>query len=319
MSHLHLVPSGPSACQPPDGLPLCRTSDLSARSGQAIRGHYRLVGALEAIASTPRLQLTLADGTGSVLGFVWPEHRPAVELPGIGAAVDVHATVRLHEGRAQLCVVSMRPLTVDAVSCATDLLADLDHSPSYLPLRALEIGLPDPLRPFLQRVLLDPGIGARLATCRASARHHHADVGGLLRHSLESLDLIAAIVRRTLPGDADSVGIAQLGYFLHDVGKILTVGADRRPPYHHVIRHETHNLLLLAEHLAWLRDRRPDLHAGLVYVLEYLSLPASARSRPRYFPAEVVVQFDQWSAAGFAYRGLKALCHGRQTKRPRGA
>jgi len=273
------------------------------------------MGALEAASSTPRLQLTLADATGSVLAFVWPEHRPAIELPGLGAAVDVAATVRQHEGRAQLCVACMRPLAVDAVSCATDLLANLRGSNSYLLLRALETSLPGPLQGFLQRVLLDPAIGPGLASCRASAAHHHAEVGGLLRHSLESLDLIAAMVRRTLPGDSDSVGIAQLAYFLHDLGKICTVGTDRRPDFHHVIRHETHNLLLLADHLAWLRGQRPDLHAGLVYVLEYLALPAGVRPRARYFPAEVVVQFDQWSAAGFSQRDLTALL--KMSEKPR--
>jgi len=97
------------------------------------------------------------------------------------------------------------------------------------------------------------------------------------------------------------------------------VGTDRRPDFHHVIRHETHHLLLLAGHLAWLRDQRPDLHAGLVYVLEYLALPASTRPRARYFPAEVVVQFDQWSAAAFSRRDLRALIApvGQSSYRPR--
>lgn len=316
MSHLHLVRST-SISHANDAEPLRRIADLLTHTGHAVRGQYKLLGALDATASTPRLQLTLADATGSVLGFVWPEHRAGIALPPIGSPVELQAVVRQHEGRAQLCVTAIRVLTTEEVDCATDLLVELRATPVYLSLRSLETGLPDPLRRFLQRVLLDQAIGPKLATCRASGRHHHAEVGGLLRHSLECLDLIAAMVRRTLPGDTDSIAIAQLAYFLHDIGKIRTVGTDHRPPMHHVIRHETHNLLLLAEHLAWLRDLRPDLHAGLVYVLEYLSLPASARPRARYFPAEVVVQFDQWSAAGFSRRGLKALlAHAENQGRP---
>jgi len=124
---------------------------------------------------------------------------------------------------------------------------------------------------------------------------------------VENLDLIATMVQRTLPNDTASVGIAQLGYLFHDVGKIHTVGIARRPPLHNVVRHEIHNLLVLAPHLEWLRRQDMSLHAGLVYILDYLATPAAARSKPRYFPAEVVAQFDQWSAASFSARNLSAL------------
>jgi hypothetical protein len=181
-------------------------------------------------------------------------------------------------------------------------------------LQELELSLPQPLRRFLARVLMDPGIGSTFLACRASGRHHHPGKGGLVAHSLENLDLIATTVRRTLPGDPVSVAIAQLGYLLHDVGKIRTVGASKRPELHHVVRHETHNLLLLAPHLDWLHMQAADIYAGLSYVMEYVATPAAARSRARYFPAEVVVQFDQWSAAAHSCRDLKALCGAQRAK-----
>ncbi|MGC8473939.1 MAG: TatD family hydrolase, partial [Candidatus Dormibacteria bacterium] len=49
----------------------------------------------------------------------------------------------------------------------------------------------DPLSGFLRSVLLDPAIGLPFLRCRASVSHHHADVGGLLMHSTEMLDLAA--------------------------------------------------------------------------------------------------------------------------------
>jgi hypothetical protein len=307
MRHLHLVQPEAQEERGQAKKPGCRIADLKDFVGHPIRGQYRLTGAIEATAATLRLQLTLADVTGTALAFVWPEHRQEVELPPTGCLVEVGAMVRCHEGRAQLCVTSLQPLAPEHIHSVVALLTELRGRAEYEKLRAFEQDLPAPLRQFLQRVLLDPAIGPRLMTCRASRRHHHAEQGGLLAHSLEHLDLIAATVRRTLPGDIGSVAIAQLGYFLHDIGKICTVGSDHRPPLHHVIRHETHNLLLLAEHLTWLRKTHEDLHAGLVYVLEYLSLPAAARPRSRYFPAEVVVQFDQWSAAQFSRRDLSSL------------
>ena len=283
-------------------------AQLQEHSGSTITGQYRLTGAGDVSSATPHLQLTLADATGTVLGFVWPEHRHQTRLPPIDHPVQVEATVRRHEGRPQLCITRLDALDPDQVTVATDVICAPGQDRIHGLLRNLELSLPQPLRGFLARVLLDPGIGSPFLACRASGRHHHAGQGGLVVHSLENIDLIGATVKRTLPDDPVSVAIAQIGYLLHDVGKIRTVGASNRPALHHVVRHETHSLLLLAPHLEWLRSQAAEVHAGLCYVLEHLATPAASRSRARYFPAEVVVQFDQWSAAAHARRDIKALC-----------
>jgi len=308
MNSLRVVPPSPADEKIPATSAHASIAQLCAAAGQTITGQYRLTAASDVASATPHLKLTLADATGSVLGFVWPEHRDQVRLPPTGLPVQVEAAVRLHDDRAQLSVLRLEPLGPDAVVNAADLVCAPGLERIHRLLRSLERSLPQPLRGFLTRVLLDPAIGSPFLACRASAAHHHPEPGGLVVHSLENLDLIGATVMRTLPDDPASAAIAQIGYFLHDVGKIRTVGASARPPLYHVLRHETHNLLLLAPHLAWLRDQSPELHAALVHVLEYVATPASARTRPRYFPAEVVVQFDQWSAAAHACRDIKALC-----------
>ena len=286
----------------------CLIAQLQEHTGATITGQYRLTGAADVTSATPRLQLTLADASGSVLGFVWPEHRHHAQLPPIGHPVQVEASVRRHEGRPQLCITRLDGLGPDQVDVAADVACGPGQERIHGLLRALELSLPQPLCGFLARVLLDPEIGSPFLACRASCRHHHAGHGGLVAHSLENLDLIGSTVKRTLPDDPLSKAIAQIGYFVHDIGKIRTVGASVQPALHHVVRHETHNLLLLAPHLEWLRGQSAEIHAGLSYVLEYLATPAASRSRARYFPAEVVVQFDQWSAAAHARRDIKALC-----------
>lgn len=314
MSHLHLVPAAND-----DGTatsaPHPRIGELAGLEGATIEGQYVVTAAMEAAITTPRLQLTLADATGTVLGFVWPEHRANVLLPPIGGAASVRACVRMYDDAAQLCLTRVAPLDLHEVDVASDLLVNAPRS-IRASLRSLEVSLPPVLRRFLVRVLFDPAIGPAFLSCRASGQHHHSGVGGLARHSLENLDLIAAMVARTLPKDAESVGVAQLGYLFHDIGKLNTVGVAKRPPLHHVVRHEIHNLLVLAPHLEWLRQQDARLHAGLLYILDYLATPASARSRPRYFPAEVVAKFDQWSAASFSANGLDALTktHARDAK-----
>ncbi len=305
MSHLRVV-SSPQLNERVAGNSNPTIEKLAGLSGTSIEGQYVVTAAMEATVNTPRLQLTLADATGNVLGFVWPEHRGGVTLPVIGMPAKVTASVRTYEGTAQLCVTGLAALAADEIGVASNLLINVPD-PIHTALHALEVSLPPVLRAFLARVLFDPAIGPSFLACRASGEHHHSGVGGLVQHSVENLDLIAAMVRRTLPNDTASVGIAQLGYLFHDIGKIHTVGAVRRPPLHNVVRHEIHNLLVLAPHLEWLRQQDFRLHAGLVYILDYLATPAAARSRPRYFPAEVVAQFDQWSAAAFSGRSLNAL------------
>jgi len=305
MSHLHLVPpeiekQGHARARHPT------IKELANLSATSIEGQYVLTAAMEAAINTPRLQLTLADSTGTVLGFVWPEHRGDIALPAIGTPAKVKAMVRTYEGRAQLCATGVTPLPAEGIDVVSNLLIGVPDSIRAV-LHSLETSLSPVLRVFLKRVLLDPAIGPSFLACRASGEHHHSGKGGLIQHSLENLDLIATMVRRTLPNDDASIGLAQLGYLFHDIGKIHTVGAARRPPLHNIVRHEIHNLLVLAPHLQWLRQQDMRLYAGLVYILDYLATPAAARARPRYFPAEVVAQFDQWSAAAFSARNLSAL------------
>ena len=305
MSHLRIVPPQAGENVHADvRRPMIK--NLASLSGTSTEGQYVLTAAMEAAINTPRLQLNLADATGTVLGFVWPEHRGDIALPLIGMPAKVRAKVRTYEGNAQLCVTSLSPLPAEQIDIASGLLINVPEA-IRAALRRLEVSLPPVLRMFLTRILFDPAIGPSFLACRASGEHHHSSKGGLAQHSVENLDLIAATVRRTLPNDTASVGIAQLGYLFHDIGKIHTVGIARRPPLHNVVRHEIHNLLVLAPHLEWLRNQDFKLHAGLVYILDYLATPAAARSRPRYFPAEVVAQFDQWSAAAFSARNLSAL------------
>ena len=304
MNHLRLVPSDGENVHFDVRRPMIK--NLASLSGTSTEGQYVLTAAMEAAINTPRLQLSLADATGTVLGFVWPECRSDIALPTIGMPARVKAAVRTYEGNAQLRVTSVAPLAAEEIDVASDLLINVPEA-IRAALGSLEVSLPPVLRTFLTRILFDPAIGPSFLACRASGEHHHSGKGGLVQHSVENLDLIATMVQRTLPNDTASVGIAQLGYLFHDVGKIHTVGIARRPPLHNVVRHEIHNLLVLAPHLEWLRRQDMSLHAGLVYILDYLATPAGARSRPRYFPAEVVAQFDQWSAASFSARNLSAL------------
>lgn len=292
-----------------------RVADLAAHKGGIVASQYLLTDERQIRdGNVPHLQVRLADVTGSVSGFIWPDHPLEVVLPRVGSAVEVNASIVEFNGKPQCKVRGLKPLSWQSVSVATDFLLGAPQ-PSVDALRALETSLPRTLRRFLARVLLDPNIAPEFVFCRASGRYHHCERGGLLQHSVENLDLVATMIERTLPGDDLSVGIGQLGYLLHDVGKIRTVGTTQRPLLSWTVRHEAQSLLLLGPHLEWLRGVDPDAHAALVYVLEYVATPAKARERAKYFPAEAVVMADQCSAASYWHRDVNAfLRHGPRTQ-----
>ncbi|MHB1896333.1 MAG: hypothetical protein ACYCOY_06770 [Metallibacterium sp.] len=75
MSYLRIVQQNRAAQGAGSASAHCLIAQLQEHRGASITGQYRLTGATDVPSGTPHLKLTLADATGSVLGFVWPEHR----------------------------------------------------------------------------------------------------------------------------------------------------------------------------------------------------------------------------------------------------
>lgn len=296
---------------------LGRIADLDQDLGKSGLGHYFLSHSEERVSKTnQRFQrLTLDDASGRAFGFIWPESFPCVTLPLSPGPVTVHGRVQTLDGRVQLHIKTLAPLVLDEVQLASELLPRADcperARPALERLSRLERDLPAPLDGFLRRVLLDPVITLPLMRCRSSVTHHHAYPGGLLVHSTAMLDEADALTRKIIPSDAWSPYIAQLGYLLHDLGKLRSVGETCRPTHALVVRHELLSIELLAPHLRWLEQRAPELAMAIRYVLAHLATPAKAREAiPNYVVAEIVDKLDQLSAATHNQRDLGQLLAG---------
>ena len=291
-------------------------ASLSDKAGLTGTGTYLLTGVGDHVGQSGQscLQLTLEDATGRIIGFVWPEYRPHLVCPATPVPVTVTGLVQIFQGHAQLKVQTLAPLGVEQVPSATALLPRRRCPDIALPglerMCQLEQLLPDPLNGFLRSVLLDPAIGLPFLRCRASVNHHHAYVGGLLMHSTEMLDLAAELTRRIIPHDAWSPCLAQLGYLLHDLGKLKTVGELRRPHYALVVPHEFATIELLAPHLRGLEQRDLALATALRHLFSYLAAPGKTRTTPSHVVAEIVEKLDQLSAASHNRRDLDYLLEG---------
>ncbi len=293
-------------------LPVIR--QLAACAGQSGTGIYWLTGHHDHVGASGQhcLRLRLEDGTGAITAFAWPEVQVAITLPPEPSApMEISGRVQLFQDTPQLKLTAARPVALGRLPSVVSLwpqpwcppiarqaLARLGH---------LEAELPQPLRGFLQRVLLDVRLFPSFLTCRASVRHHHPYPGGLLVHSTELLDVTALLIRQVLPDDPVSSCLGQLGYFLHDLGKLQSVGTVHRGRYGLVVRHEMRTIELLAPHLAWLDAQDLAMATGLRKILEFLAIPAAARRRCDYFPAELVAMLDQVSAAAANQRDLDHL------------
>ena len=297
------------------GLPetLGAIDTLSDQAGLTGTGTYLLTGVGDHVGQSGQscLQLTLEDATGRIIGFVWPECRPHLACPATPLPVAVTGLVQVFQGHAQLKVRTLTTLGVEQVASATALLPRRRCPDIALPglerLCQLEQELPHPLDGFLRSVLLDPAIGLPFLRCRASVKHHHAHVGGLLMHSTDMLDQAAELTRKIIPHDAWSPYLAQLGYLLHDLGKLRTVGELRRPHYALVVPHEFATIELLAPHLRWLEQRDLALATALRHLFSYLAAPGKARTTPNHVVAEIVEKLDQLSAASHNRRDLAHL------------
>lgn len=291
---------------------------LTAPDGSTGHGIYLLATtvARNGQSGQERLTLTLEDKTGYITGVVWPDARKSTTFPAtLPAPVRVQATVQHYDdGKRQLKVRALTSVDHAEVGRATQLLPRYICPPiaqaAFDQLAALEQALPPPLDGFLREILLDPAIGVPLLSCRGSVAHHHAYQGGLLVHCCEKLDRAFNVTHQIIPDDEWSPFIAQLGYLLHDLGKLWSVGTTCRARHALVARHELATVELLAPHLKWLDTHDPDLTAGLRYVLGYLATPASARKPADYVVAEVVATLDQWSAAAANRRDLDHLLNG---------
>lgn len=288
-------------------------SSWASHTGETGTGIYLLTGYGEQVGVSGQafLKLTLEDADGRAPGFAWPEACGSVVCSATPAPVSVTGTVQQFKDHAQIKVHALAPVDPERVPCATALLPRRLCPETALPaldrLAQSEQSLPYPLDGFLRRVLLDPALGVPFLRCRASDNHHHHFAGGLLAHSTEMLDLVGEMTHRMVADDPWSPWLAQLGYLLHDLGKLRSVGERERPRFAFVVPHEFIVSEMLAPHLAWLEQRNALLAAGLRYIFFHLAQPARDRGAAKLAAADVVAMLDQASAGSYNHRDLTYL------------
>ena len=119
----------------------------------------------------------------------------------------------------------------------------------------------DALRAFYLSVLTDDAIIRPFFQAKASHRHHHDHVGGLIEHSHEVATTAAALCLQHQVGPL-SASVAFIGGLLHDIGKIHLY-------YNHIEgrgicgQHESFNFMVLAKPLERLSKSAPKIFEAI--------------------------------------------------------
>lgn len=272
------------------------------------RGHFLLTGILQGPASSPdSCWLRLEDYRGEINVFdEWGVHRRVRGCP-LPCPVWAELQAWRHRDDVQFSLIDIRPATANEIPFASTLLP-LSRTPTLaIPARSALVCFHQRLRNqhlqrFLSELILDPQVFVPLLYVPASHKHHHAYPGGLLVHSTDMLDECGHFMRARMPEDPDAAEVTQMGYLLHDLGKVVT----HRGGAHAAMRarrHQDVTLDLVAPHieqLSWSDERSAD---RLTQILQHCAKPASQRSFDVFPGAHIVTTFDGMSV-GFERKAV---------------
>lgn len=173
------------------------------------------VAARETKAKKPFLQLTLYDGTDTIMGMYWDW--AGKSIPDKNSILDVKGQVTEYNGVKQLNIKSITTNTTRHLSEFSP-NSGVDVSSVYKDAYALASQIKDGFLRSISLELLDELRNSWLKVPGA-INVHHAFVGGTLVHSL-SVAKIALAISRQIPESNDDLCIA--GGLLHDIGKLFT-------------------------------------------------------------------------------------------------
>lgn len=162
--------------------------------------------------------LTLANRHGQLFTApFWAEDQARIAGIERGAVAQVVGEVGLYHGKRQLKVSSIRLLPRGAVDWRQLLPSVGDVGPYWDTLDRWRSAIRGSrLRRTLDLFYTDGDFRGRYEQCPASTTGHHAELGGLLRHTCE----VAAIGRAIAKACRADVDVVIAGALLHDIGKL---------------------------------------------------------------------------------------------------
>jgi 3'-5' exoribonuclease len=162
--------------------------------------------------------LRIGNSTGEISTEpFWPTRQGEISGVQKGQAVQIVGEVGVFRQKRQLKVVSIRVLPKEAVDVSSLLpsIGPVDRYWETLDGWRRAIGKTR-LKRVLDLFFEDDEFRLQFEGCPASIRGHHAQLGGLLKHTTE----VAAIARAVARASGADLDLVLAGVLLHDIGKL---------------------------------------------------------------------------------------------------
>ncbi len=174
--------------------------------------------------------LRLADRSGVLAGMLWNADEKQFDSFDRGDYVFCRGRTQVHNGALQIIVNSIERMDPSEVEIADFERFDANESERLLnQLRGLLKSLDNVhLKRLGQAYLADQAFLAGFAKAAAAVSNHHAYPGGLLRHTIDLMELSQLVGPRYPQLDVD---LLMFGAFLHDLGKIDEMTHDGEISY----------------------------------------------------------------------------------------
>jgi len=167
---------------------------------------------------SPFVILTLANSTGRVkTAPFWTSDLHKVEGLQKGAVISVVGDLGTYKADRQLKVASVRPVPHEMADWSRLLPSVGDVAPWWSTVEKWRGDMAEgPWRRAVALFFEDPDFRAQYERCPASLANHHAELGGLLKHTVE----VGAIARPMAKACGAAWDLVLSGVLLHDIGKL---------------------------------------------------------------------------------------------------
>lgn len=165
------------------------------------------------------LLLKLADRSGTISAMVWNADERLFEAFDRGDFIACKGRTQVHNGNLQMIVTDLHRVDPAEVNLADFERFDASEAERHtVRLRELIASLEnDWLRDVGLAFIDDDAFMTRFRVAAAAVSNHHAYPGGLLRHTVDLMELALLVGPRYPNMDTE---VLMVGAFLHDIGKI---------------------------------------------------------------------------------------------------
>ena len=215
------------------------------------------------------MMLKLSDRTGTLTAMVWNADQKLFDTFDRGDYLNLLGRTQIHKGNLQVIGKQIRRLSPEDVDAS-----DFDrHDPaaSAAALGQLREMLSElrnvHLRSLAAAYLDDDDFVESLGTAAAAVSNHHAYPGGLLRHTVDLMQLADFVGNRY---DGIDTELLIVGAFLHDLGKIHELAADGEIAYTdrgQLVGHIVIGLQMLDDKIRHLDDFPESLRLQLEHLI----------------------------------------------------